>query len=197
MPPSVARSQLLKVPEHATKEPLASGETGAFLNGCCTNNTQPHPLDRRKSLFIKRIPDRLTDAPAPRRAASPKVHCLAERQLSPESCPDSGPASRKRRLSALYIHDQAQRAFILVLESLDISQGITSGSARPRVSAADRLVHPQPNRPVALEPPPRAGRTPARQRVGDAGNLPLAARRRVGHIGRIGDVAEWLKAAVC
>ena len=30
-----------------------------------------------------------------------------------------------------------------------------------------------------------------------AGNLPLAARRRVGHIGRTGDVAEWLKAAVC
>jgi hypothetical protein len=28
-------------------------------------------------------------------------------------------------------------------------------------------------------------------------NLPLAARRRVGHIGHIGDVAEWLKAAVC
>jgi hypothetical protein len=28
-------------------------------------------------------------------------------------------------------------------------------------------------------------------------NLALAARRRVGHIGRIGDVAEWLKAAVC
>jgi hypothetical protein len=28
-------------------------------------------------------------------------------------------------------------------------------------------------------------------------NLPLAARPRVGHIGRAGDVAEWLKAAVC
>jgi hypothetical protein len=28
-------------------------------------------------------------------------------------------------------------------------------------------------------------------------NLALAARRCVGHIGRIGDVAEWLKAAVC
>jgi hypothetical protein len=27
--------------------------------------------------------------------------------------------------------------------------------------------------------------------------LPLAARSRVGHIGMIGDVAEWLKAAVC
>jgi hypothetical protein len=30
-----------------------------------------------------------------------------------------------------------------------------------------------------------------------APNLPLAARRRVGHIGLAGDVAEWLKAAVC
>ena len=30
-----------------------------------------------------------------------------------------------------------------------------------------------------------------------ASNLPLAARRRVGHIGPAGDVAEWLKAAVC
>jgi hypothetical protein len=30
-----------------------------------------------------------------------------------------------------------------------------------------------------------------------AQNLPLAARRRVGHIGLVGDVAEWLKAAVC
>jgi hypothetical protein len=30
-----------------------------------------------------------------------------------------------------------------------------------------------------------------------AANLPLAARRRVGHIGLVGDVAEWLKAAVC
>jgi hypothetical protein len=28
-------------------------------------------------------------------------------------------------------------------------------------------------------------------------NLPLAARPRVGHIGLTGDVAEWLKAAVC
>jgi hypothetical protein len=30
-----------------------------------------------------------------------------------------------------------------------------------------------------------------------AQNLPLAARGRVGHIGLVGDVAEWLKAAVC
>jgi hypothetical protein len=30
-----------------------------------------------------------------------------------------------------------------------------------------------------------------------AANLPLAACRRVGHIGLAGDVAEWLKAAVC
>jgi hypothetical protein len=30
-----------------------------------------------------------------------------------------------------------------------------------------------------------------------APNLPLAARPRVGHIGLAGDVAEWLKAAVC
>jgi hypothetical protein len=30
-----------------------------------------------------------------------------------------------------------------------------------------------------------------------ARNLPLAARRHVGHIGLVGDVAEWLKAAVC
>jgi hypothetical protein len=28
-------------------------------------------------------------------------------------------------------------------------------------------------------------------------NLALAARLRVGHIGLAGDVAEWLKAAVC
>jgi hypothetical protein len=28
-------------------------------------------------------------------------------------------------------------------------------------------------------------------------NLPLAARRCVGHIGLNGAVAEWLKAAVC
>jgi hypothetical protein len=28
-------------------------------------------------------------------------------------------------------------------------------------------------------------------------NLPLAARPGVGHIGLTGDVAEWLKAAVC
>jgi hypothetical protein len=28
-------------------------------------------------------------------------------------------------------------------------------------------------------------------------NLPLAACRLVGHIGLAGDVAEWLKAAVC
>ncbi len=28
-------------------------------------------------------------------------------------------------------------------------------------------------------------------------NLPLAAQRPLGHIGAIGDVAEWLKAAVC
>jgi hypothetical protein len=28
-------------------------------------------------------------------------------------------------------------------------------------------------------------------------NLPLAARPHVGHIGLTGDVAEWLKAAVC
>ena len=28
-------------------------------------------------------------------------------------------------------------------------------------------------------------------------NLPLAASPRLGHIGLAGDVAEWLKAAVC
>ena len=28
-------------------------------------------------------------------------------------------------------------------------------------------------------------------------NLPLAASPPLGHIGAIGDVAEWLKAAVC
>jgi hypothetical protein len=36
-----------------------------------------------------------------------------------------------------------------------------------------------------------------RNRNRPAGNLPLAARSRVGHIGTTGDVAEWLKAAVC
>ena len=35
------------------------------------------------------------------------------------------------------------------------------------------------------------------RKVSKAGNLTLAARRRVGHIGLTGDVAEWLKAAVC
>jgi hypothetical protein len=36
--------------------------------------------------------------------------------------------------------------------------------------------------------PPRSSAAP---------NLPLAAHRRVRHIGPTGDVAEWLKAAVC
>jgi hypothetical protein len=38
--------------------------------------------------------------------------------------------------------------------------------------------------------PPIAG-------IAAALNLPLAARLRVGHIRLTGDVAEWLKAAVC
>ena len=40
-------------------------------------------------------------------------------------------------------------------------------------------------------------RPPRRQIVPRKLNLPLAARRRVGHIGPNGAVAEWLKAAVC
>jgi hypothetical protein len=43
--------------------------------------------------------------------------------------------------------------------------------------------------PAAVEQ--SAGRQTAAQ------NLPLAAHRRVRHIGATGDVAEWLKAAVC
>jgi hypothetical protein len=60
----------------------------------------------------------------------------------------------------------------------------------------------------ADEAPPSAPRIATEHRVDAAGavdciersatkNLPLAARRRVGHIGLVGDVAEWLKAAVC
>jgi hypothetical protein len=33
--------------------------------------------------------------------------------------------------------------------------------------------------------------------IADGANLPLAGRASVGHIGLSGDVAEWLKAAVC
>ncbi len=47
--------------------------------------------------------------------------------------------------------------------------------------------------------------TPARRQVKGSNcawvsgnfNLPLAARASLGHIRRTGDVAEWLKAAVC
>src|SRR6267142_4913926 len=41
MPPSVARSQLPKGSAHATKEPLRTAPVRAFLELCCTNNTQP------------------------------------------------------------------------------------------------------------------------------------------------------------
>jgi hypothetical protein len=42
--------------------------------------------------------------------------------------------------------------------------------------------------------PPRSG---ACEDFETACNLSLAARRVVGHTDRAGDVAEWLKAAVC
>jgi hypothetical protein len=47
-----------------------------------------------------------------------------------------------------------------------------------------------------MEPAGRAG-IDAHWRQYIAPHLPLAARRCVGHIGLTGDVAEWLKAAVC
>jgi hypothetical protein len=39
--------------------------------------------------------------------------------------------------------------------------------------------------------------TQSHPRTAKAANLPLAARACVGHIDFTGDVAEWLKAAVC
>jgi hypothetical protein len=44
---------------------------------------------------------------------------------------------------------------------------------------------------------PGGGHEPLIVRNSAAPNLPLAARPGVGHIGLTGDVAEWLKAAVC
>jgi len=44
---------------------------------------------------------------------------------------------------------------------------------------------------------PNASSRPRRMVSSHHMNLSLAARRRVGHIGLNGDVAEWLKAAVC
>lgn len=41
-----------------------------------------------------------------------------------------------------------------------------------------------------------APRDPSRPKSGRA-QVTLAARHRVGHIGGYGDMAEWLKAAVC
>ncbi len=47
---------------------------------------------------------------------------------------------------------------------------------------------------MVLDPRFAAGR---RRCAFGSANLPLAASRRLGHIERAGDVAEWLKAAVC
>jgi hypothetical protein len=44
---------------------------------------------------------------------------------------------------------------------------------------------------------PRVPGVNVRREIVRHGNLPLAAQRCVGHIGLTGDVAEWLKAAVC
>jgi hypothetical protein len=44
---------------------------------------------------------------------------------------------------------------------------------------------------------PGGGHEPLIVRNSATRNLPLAARPGVGHIGLTGDVAEWLKAAVC
>jgi hypothetical protein len=56
--------------------------------------------------------------------------------------------------------------------------------------------------PAIPSGPGGSGATTHLRRIGcedfkSACNLPLAAQRVVGHTDRTGDVAEWLKAAVC
>ena len=69
-------------------------------------------------------------------------------------------------------------------------------SERPAVAAAGNSDDPAPcSRPFKC-----LGRGPYTlngAEIWAAPNLPLAACPRVGHIRVAGDVAEWLKAAVC
>ena len=59
MPPSVATSQLLNTSAHATKEPLGAVGDKPFLEGCCTNNTQPSSRPNIKPLINNNISDLL------------------------------------------------------------------------------------------------------------------------------------------
>jgi hypothetical protein len=51
MPPSVAPRQLPNTPAHAIKERRKTAQLSAFLDGCCTNNTQASWRNARKQLF--------------------------------------------------------------------------------------------------------------------------------------------------
>ena|ERR1700736_4425535 len=70
-----------------------------------------------------------------------------------------------------------------------------------RIRRTPQPVHGEGARPERRhcdgEPPVDALESLIGLSVPQAQNLPLAARPRVGHIGLVGDVAEWLKAAVC
>jgi hypothetical protein len=176
MPPSVAHSQLPKVHAHAIKEPPGKAEVGAFLDGCCTNSTQPIPRFSRKHLFIQKI---LTSSRGgPRLLCAVQPDALFVRNLAPSSnrATDSRRNRATGRSPAPPFPPKMCRRLELRARRTRLD-GLPESTDRSAAVGSNR-VH---NRFVNTR----------------ADNLPLAARRRVGHIGRTGDVAEWLKAAVC
>ena len=183
MPPSVAPSQLPMHSAHATKEPPQTGAATAFLDGCCTNNTRV-----TRKLFHKPLSkmDFLEKADLLSRAlrrAPTSLFCYLDRCIRKRILRASD--ARTAPLQPRPDHFVAA----LSIEATRAADSMMSAGGAGRDGAG-----------VAFSP--RSRRTPARARRAFSGRpyslyLWLAARPRLGHIDRNGDVAEWLKAAVC
>jgi hypothetical protein len=100
------------------------------------------------------------------------------------------------------INRPAERLYVFKIKGADRNQG----QPLRAVHRLRRAVHRLRDGSVISPAPatPRRGRRPAPGTIDTLHftscadcNLTLAARPGVGHIRRTGDVAEWLKAAVC
>ena len=188
MPPSVAPSQLPKDLAHATKEPSQDDGITRFLDGCCTNGTEMNSNPHDKLLFLHIF---LSDviSTAIIRAAG---------QLSALLAPEADRCRIKPNFHRKFSNWTA-------MQDDEFWKGHPGDSRRDGFDSLRMRTRQRPLRwleqEIALKPPSFPAGLPITTWIGPgtltAANLALAARARVGHIGLAGDVAEWLKAAVC
>jgi hypothetical protein len=196
MPPSVARSQLPKDLAHATKEPSQDDGITRFLDGCCTNGTEINSSPHDKLLFLCRFLSAAIFGRIDRAAGqlSALLHPEVDRcRIKPNfhrkfsnwtAMPEGESWQRPSRSFMPRRLRFAPDANQIVAASMG---GTRNRHETWRPTSRKRL-HFQQDCPITTWIGPGTL---------TAANLVLAARARVGHIGLAGDVAEWLKAAVC